>query len=339
MELYAAFDLHATNSLLGIVDKDGRRLFKKKLCNDSQLILEVLRSRKEQIVGIAVESTFNWYWMVDALMEQGYRVHLANPSGIQRYEGLKHADDQDDAFWLAELLRLGILPEGYIYPKEERPVRDLLRKRGHLVRIRTSLILSLQNIVARNYGLRLKVNDVKRLKENRVGPLLEGNDDLALAGMVSKETIDYLTRKIHQIERTIEGRVELKEPYRNLLTLPGVGKVLGLTIMLETGPIGRFAKVGNYVSYSRKVSTKWTSNGKKKGKGNKKNGNRYLAWAFSEAAELARRYDRGARAYYNRKMQKTNFMVAHSALAHKLARAAQFIMRDRVVFKPEKLFG
>jgi len=338
MELYAAFDLHASNSFLGVIDEQGRRVFKKKVYNDRELVLDILRPHKEHIVGIVVESTYNWYWMVDALMEEGYRVHLANPSEIQKYEGLKHADDEHDAFWLAEMLRLGILPEGYIYPKQERPVRDLLRKRGHLVKIRTSLILSLQNIITRNCGIRLNVNDVKRLRENRVTPLLEENDDLALAGMVSKETIDFLTHKIRRIERTIQGKIQLKEPYRYLLTLPGVGTVLALTIMLETGPISRFAKVGNYVSYARKVSTKWTSNGKKKGKPNKKNGNRYLAWAFSEAAELARRYNSQARAYYNRKMQKTNFMVAHSALSHKLARAAYYIMKDQVPFKPEQLF-
>jgi transposase len=193
-------------------------------------------------------------------------------------------------------------------------------------------------MIMRNYGRRLRVNDVKRLREDRVSPLFEGNDDMALAGMVSKETIDFLTRRIHTIERAVEGKVKLKEPYRYLLTLPGVGRILALTIMLETGPIGRFAKVGNYVSYCRKVSSQWTSNGKKKGKGNKKSGNRYLAWAYSEAAELGRRFDPKARAYYNRKMQKTNFMVAHSALSHKLARAAYFIMRDQAVFRPEKLF-
>jgi transposase len=118
-----------------------------------------------------------------------------------------------------------------------------------------------------------------------------------------------------------------------------VGKILALTIMLETGPISRFAKVGNYVSYCRKVSSQWISNEKAKGKGNKKNGNKYLAWAFSEAAELGRRYHSGARAYYTRKMQRTNFMVAHSALAHKLARAAYYIMRDQVPFSSEKLFA
>jgi transposase len=299
----------------------------------------VLHPHPKDLVGIVVESTYNWYWLVDALMEEGYPVHLANPSAIQKYSGLKHADDQHDAFWLAELLRLGILPEGYIYPKEERPIRDLLRKRGHLVRLRTSLIISLQNIVIRNCGLGLKVNDVKRLKEDRVSPLLEDNEDLALAGRVSKETIDFLTRQIRAIEWVVERKVQLKESYRYLLTMPGIGKILALTIMLETGPISRFAKVGNYVSYCRKVASHWESNGKAKGKGNKKNGNKYLAWAFSEAAELARRFDATARAYYDRKKQKSNFMIAHAALAHKLARAAYYILRDQVPFMPEKLFA
>ena len=101
----------------------------------------------------------------------------------------------------------------------------------------------------------------------------------------------------------------------------------------------RFEKVGNYASYCRKVSTRWTSNDKKKGKGNKKNGNKYLAWAFSEAAEFARRYDPQARAFYNRKLQKTNFMVAHSALAHKLARATYHVLKEQTPFMPEKLFA
>jgi transposase len=234
---------------------------------------------------------------------------------------------------------LGILPEGYIYPKEERPIRDLLRKRGHLVKLRTSLIISLQNIISRNCGMKLNANEVKGLKEDRVHPLLRDNEDLALAGKVSKEAIDFLTRQIRTIERVVEGRIELKSSYGYLLTLPGVGKILALTIMLETGPVSRFAKAGNYVSYCRKVSSHWTSNEKLKGSGNKKNGNRYLAWAFSEAAELARRYYPEPRAYYQRKMQKTNFMVAHSALAHKLARAAYYVMRDQVPFRPEKLFS
>lgn len=339
MKLYTAFDLHSSNSYLAIIDKTGRRVYKKKLANDPESILESLKPYKKDIVGIVVESTYNWYWLVDTLMDEGYKVHLANPSAIQQYSGLKYSDDQHDAFWLAEMLRLGILPEGYIYPKEDRPVRDLLRKRGHLVRLRTSLIISLQNIISRNCGFKLRVDHVKALRRDRVAPFLSRNEDLALAGAVSKEAIDFLTRKIKTIESVIEKRVELCEPYTYLLTIPGIGKILALTIMLETGPVSRFQKVGNYASYCRKVSSKWISNEKAKGKGNKKSGNKYLAWAFSEAAELARRFHDEPRAYYNRKMQRTNFMTAHAALAHKLARAAYYIMRDNVPFASEKLFA
>jgi len=114
---------------------------------------------------------------------------------------------------------------------------------------------------------------------------------------------------------------------------------LGLTILLETGPVGRFADVGHYVSYCRKVPSQWLSDGKRKGQGNRRNGNRYLAWAFSEAAELARRFHAEPRAYYQRKMAQTNAAVAHSALAHKLARVAYYILRDGVRYDPQKLFG
>lgn len=339
MGLYTGFDLHANNSYVGIINEDGRKEARRRLPNDPGLILQFLTPYKSDIVGVVVESTYNWYWLVDALMEDGYRVHLANTTAIQKYSGMKHSDDKDDAFWLAEMLRLNILPTGHIYPKDERPIRDLLRKRGHLVKLRTSLILSLQNIIDRNCGVRIKVNDIKRLKEDKVAPFMEANEDLALAGLVSKETIDFLTGKIRTLESFIENRSKLKDPYNHLLTIPGIGKILGLTIMLETGAIDRFEKVGNYASYCRKVATKWTSNDKKKGKGNKKNGNKYLAWAFSEAAEFARRYDQQARAYYNRKMQKTNFMVAHNALAHKLARAAFHVMKEQTPFMPERLFS
>ena len=221
MSLYAAFDLHAKSNHLGIVDQSGKRIMVKKLANEPSLILETLKPMKRRIVGIVVESTYNWYWLVDLLMESGYKVHLANPSAIQKYSGLKHADDVHDAFWLAEQLRLGVLPVGYIYPKEERPIRDLLRKRGHLVKLRTSLITSLQNVITRNLGFHVDVNDVKRLREDRISPLLGMNEDLALVGSASKETIDFLTRQIKRIEKVVEARAQLKESYRSDLSKNG----------------------------------------------------------------------------------------------------------------------
>jgi len=339
MKLYSAFDLHSNNSYLAIIDENGKRVFHQKVKNDPQLVVQILDPFKNDIEGIVVESTFNWYWMVDLLSDEGYEMHLANPTKIQQYSGLKHSDDKDDAFWLAEMLRLKILPEGYVYPKEQRPLRDLLRKRGHLVRLRTSLIVSLQNILARNIGDKMKTNDIKALKEDRVAPLLAGNDDISLAGRVSKEAIDSLTRQINAIEVAVEKKMALRKPYDLLLSMPGVGRILALTIMMETGPIGRFAKVGNYVSYCRKVPAGRFSNEKKKGTGNRKNGNKYLSWAYAEASELARRLDAESRAYYDRKRRQTNAPIAHSALAHKLARAAYHIMKEEVPFMPEKTFA
>ena len=213
MKLYTGFDLHSTNNYLAIVDKKGKRVYKKKLRNDPDNILTALMPHKDNIAGIVVESTYNWYWLVDLLMEEGYKVHLANPAGIQQYKGLKYSDDKHDAFWLAEMLRLGILPEGYIYPKEERPIRDLLRKRGHLVRLRTSLILSLQNTISRNNGFMMTVNDMKALKTDRVAPLLQHNEDLALVGKVSKESIDFFTRQIRTVETVVQKRMTLEDPY------------------------------------------------------------------------------------------------------------------------------
>jgi transposase len=234
---------------------------------------------------------------------------------------------------------LKILPEGYIYPKEQRPLRDLLRKRGHLVKLRTSLIVSLQNILARNVGKKMKTNALKALKVDQVTPLLAGNDDISLAGRVSKEAIDSLTRQIKAIEVVVEKKIDLRKPYDLLLSIPGVGRILALTIMMETGPIERFKKVGNYVSYCRKVPAGRFSNEKKKGSGNRKNGNKYLSWAYAEAAEIARRLDAEARAYHDRKRRRTNKPIAYGALAHKLSRAAFYIMRDGVPFMHEKAFA
>lgn len=339
MALYVGIDLHARNGVVAILDQDRTRISRKRLKNSLQDYLSHLEPYRSEIAGIAVESTFNWYWLVDGLMEAGYPVYLANPSAIQQYRGLKHSDDTHDAFWLAEMLRLKVLPQGYIYPKERRAVRDLLRTRCRLVRNRTSLILSLQNTLARNGGAKLTSAQIKAVRTDPVTPLLEKNEDLLLSGMAIKKAVDFLTKEIRDLEKEILKRADTEPSFGHLLTLPGVGKILALTILLETGPVDRFSGVGNYVSYCRKVPTSWTTNGKHKGRGNKKNGNRYLAWAFSEASEFARRYDRTCRSFFDRKAHKTNRMVAHQALAHKLARAAYFIMRDLVPYDESKLFN
>ncbi len=337
--LYAGIDLHSNNSHLAVLDQDDKRVYHKKLPNMADVLLAELEPFQDALSAVVVESTFNWYWLVDSLMEQQYHVLLANPAAMQQYKGLKHIDDKHDAFWLAHMARLGIIPQGYIYPKEERPFRDLLRKRGHLVRLRTSVINSLQGIISRNCGCSLGGNKIKQLRTNHVAPLLDGQEDLMLSGEVSKDVIDFLGQQIYRIEFLVLERIRLRKSFQCLQSIPGVGKILSLTIMLETGPISRFKKVGNFTSYCRKVPTSWTSNNKKKGKGNRKSGNKYLAWAFSEAAEYSRRHCDQARTFFNKKAARTNKSVAYSALAHKLARAAYYMMRDQVDFNPNKLFA
>lgn len=89
MKLYAAFDLHSSNSYVAVIDEGGKKILAKKLANDPEQILTALAPHRKKIAGVAVESTYNWYWLVDMLMAKGYEVHLANPAAIQKYRGYK----------------------------------------------------------------------------------------------------------------------------------------------------------------------------------------------------------------------------------------------------------
>ena len=335
MELYSGLDLHSSNTFIGILDTDFKRIFKKRVSNNLGLILQTLEPFKEQLKGLVVESTYNWYWLVDGLMDAGYnRVHLANPSAIKQYEGLKHSDDQHDAFFLAQLLILGILPQGYIYPKKDRPVRDLARKRMFLVKHKTAHILSLQSLIARCNGQRISSNQLRTLTGTDLEQLLK-QEHLVMCAQANLDSISFLKQQIHRLEKVINKQLKLSKQFKYLLTVPGIGQILAMTIKLEVGDIGRFAKVGNFTSYCRCAPTNRLSDGKSKGSGNRKNGNRYLSWAFSEAAQLGRRHNLAFRRYYDRKAAQTNTIVASRALSNKLARICYYIMRDQVAFRPE----
>jgi transposase len=338
MKLYGGIDLHSNNSVVALSDEEDKVVYRRRLANDLQLVLAELGSFADAIEGLVVESTYNWYWLVDGLMAAGYRVHLANTAAIVQYEGLKYANDESDACWLAKLLRLGLLPEGYIYPKEERPVRDLLRKRSQLVHQHTSHLQSIQNLMARNRGRSLGANQVRRLTYEEVDRLLP-DSDLALAVKSSLAVMGTLQSLIALLEKAAKARIRLRTEFKPLLTVSGIGQVLGLTIMLETGEISRFAKVGNYASYCRCVGSERISNGKRKGHGNKKNGNKYLAWAYIEAANFAVRYNPKIKSYYQRKCAQTNRIVAIKTVAHKLARACYYILRDQVPFDVNRAFS
>jgi len=236
------------------------------------------------------------------------------------------------------MYRLGILPEGYIYPKEHRAVRDLLRRRLLFVKHSTSHILSLQSTISRNLGLRMSGREIKKLKPEDIGGMFDC-PNLVLMANNSLAAINFLKKIILDIEKNVTSQVKMRKEFLMLLTIPGIGNILGLTINLEVGDIGRFPAVGDYSSYSRCVESKRLSNGKKKGENNKKNGNRYLAWAYVEAAQFARRYCVKAQSFYQSKAAKTKPVVAVKALSNKLSRASYYIMRDQVAFDEDKLFS
>ena len=337
MKLYCGIDLHSNNAYVVIIDQADRVVWKGRLPNDLALILEVLAGYREQLIGVVVESTFNWYWLVDGLMEAGYTVHLAHPNAMQQYRGLKFSNDRTDARWLAHVLRLGVLPKGHIYPREERGLRDLLRKRGRLVQQRTANLLSLQGIVHRNTGVRRSGRALRSTDPAELCGAL-GDANIVLAAQVTRRVIDCLAGEVQQLEREILRQIQPDPLFGLLKSLPGVGDILAPTIRLETGPIDRFASAGRYVSYCRAVGSRHLSNDKSKGQGNTKNGNRYLAWAWLEAATFAKRSYRPIRRFFDRKMARTHRVVALKAVAHKLARAGYYVMRDRVPFRIELAF-
>ena len=337
MKVCAGIDLHSSNNYIGIIDEKDQRLCQKRLPNRLDHVLQALEPFKESLEGVVVESTYNWYWMVDGLQEEGYRVHLANPSAIKQYEGLKHTDDKWDSFWLAHMKRLNILKEGYIYPKEERPVRYALRRRLLFVRHRTSHILSLQSAITRNLGYKMSSRDIKKLAQPDADQLFD-EPFLILAARNSIAAIRFLGERIKEIEKAVKSHMKLRPEFRYLLTMPGIGEILGLTIMLEVGDIRRFPKVSNYSSYCRCVKSVRESNKKKKGEGNRKNGNKYLAWAYVEAANFAIRSYPEFQSFYNYKKAKTKRIVAIKALSNKLARASCYAMRDQVPHNANHLF-
>ena len=191
-------------------------------------------------------------------------------------------------------------------------------------------------MITRNLGIHMSSREIKRLTGDESEHLF--NDPcLLLAARNNISIMKFLKEKIRLIEQSVLARVKLRKEFAPLLTLPGVGKILGLTIMLEVDTINRFAKVGNYSSYCRCVKSERISNGKKKGSGNTKNGNKYLSWAYVEAAHHAKRYPYAQR-FFQRKKAQTNDIVAVKALSNKLCRASYYVMRDQVPFDEEKLF-
>jgi len=337
-KVVAGIDLHSNNLVIGIMDQDGKRVGQKKLACDLKEVVNYLVPYKKRLEQVVVESTYNWYWLVDGLQALGYPVVLANPAAMEQYSGIKNAGDVNDAFFLAEQSRLKILPTGHIYDAQLRPVRDLLRRRLLLVHQRTALMLSFKSLYTRTTGREMTLGELKMLEIKDAQNLYEHPANQVIAGMQIKH-IEVLSESIAKIEKAVLASARELPFYCKLTSLPGVGKILGMTITMEVGDIKRFAGPGNFASYCRTVQAQRTSNSRKKGENNSKCGNKYLSWAFVEAANFARRYDEQCRTWYDRKAIKTSKIIATKALACKLAKAAWYLMSEQVDYDATRMFG
>jgi transposase len=331
-------DLHSNNVVIGVMDMDGKRVASRKLPCELKAVVKFLAPFKKRLEQVAVESTYNWYWLVDGLQALRYPVVLAHPAGMEQYNGIKHADDTNDAFFVAELLRLKILPTGHIYDAELRPGRDLLRRRLMLGHQRTALMLSFKSLYTRTTGQEMTLSELQGLEIKAAQDLYEHPANQLIAGMPIQQ-IEHRTERIAKIAQAVLSSARELPSYSKLGTLPGGGKIWGMTMTMEVGAIKRFADPGHFASYCRTVEAKRTSNHKQKGENNSKCGNKYLAWAFVEAANFARRYDEQCRKWLERKAAKTSTIIATKALAGKLAKAPWYLMAEGTEDDPKRMFG
>jgi transposase len=330
-EVYCGADLHGSNVVLSICTQDGKRIMERRVKSDLETVLNTLEPYQAQLANVVVESTYNWYWFVDGLREREVPVAMANPARLDSYSGVKETNDFTDARWLAELARLGVVPESYVYPRQPRAVRDLLRRRSLFVRQRTAQRNSLAAWRARHA--------VASKRSERIADIdaLDLDRFVLVEARMLLKAILRLSVLIEEIEKEVLGVLKPVQGYEQVLNVSGIGPILGMTIVLESGEFSRFASSARYASYCRTVRSRRTSNGKGKGRNNARNGNPYLAWAYSEAAHFAIRYDPRAKAWFERKKKRTNEPIAYKSLASKLAKAVWHLMQGEA-YEPERLF-
>ena len=341
MKFYCGIDLHATNSFLCVIDDKDKILLKEKLKNDLGTILYALESFSPR-PSVVVEATINWYWLVDGLQEAGFDVKLAHSMALYMITGAKVKTDRRDAFSLARLLRLDAIPEAYIYPKAKRPIRDLLRKRKQVVSLRANAYGALRRVLLQ-YGIYgCSQATIKSLTEKQLDQHLEHFATQAGCHL-EVQRIRFYSDQIKTLENIILSSVSDDQRFELLQTIPGVGKILALTILYESGDIDRFQSAKHFCSYARVVPGVAQSSGvSKRGRGSKQ-GNPHLKWAFCQAAALSVRYNTGIRKFRQRHLarrrSKAKKLVTLCIVAHKLAIASYNVLKNRVPFKQELMFG
>jgi transposase len=331
-QYYCGIDLHTKNMYVCILDQAGNILVHKNILASPRTLLEIIKPFQPDIV-IAVECIFTWYWIADLCQEESIPFVLGHALYMKAIHGSKTKNDKIDSHKIAVLLRGGMIPMAYVYPQEMRSTRDLLRRRMHFMYKRSELLSHIQNTRSQ-YNLP-EFNKCIARKRNRTG-ISEHFEDKSV-----RKSIELNLTLLKQYDNLLND-VELylvrhtKEHCPNdlyiLRTIPGVGKILSLVILYEIQDISRFQRVQNFSSYARLIKPKKESAGKIKGATNRKIGNAYLKWAFSEATLLLIREKQEIKDRHLILKNKHGKARSLAILSHKLGRTVYYMLKNKQAF-------
>ncbi|MFB3887675.1 MAG: IS110 family transposase [Thermodesulfobacteriota bacterium] len=338
-KFYCGIDLHTKKMYVCILDAEGNTRVHQNIKTDPEVLLKLLTPFREDIV-VAVECMFTWYWIANLCTQEGIPFVLGHALYMKAIHGGKAKNDKIDSHKIATLLRGGMLPQAYVYPSKMRATRDLLRRRNHFMRKRAELFAHIQNTRSQ-YNLPDPLGCIAK-PQNREG-IVQRFDDPSVQKSITAnlQIIQAYDRLLDQLEHDIIASAKEHDltSYALLQTIPGVGRILALVILYEIESIERFPSVQDFVSYCRLVKCLKESNGKKCGPSGKKIGNAHLKWAFSEASVLFLKGNEPGKKYLERLTRKHGKPKAPSILAHKLGRAAYFMLKNKEAFNQKKFLG
>ena len=335
---YCGIDLHVKTMYVCILDAAGQVLVHRNVPSTPEAFLEIVAPYREDLV-VAAECMFTWYWLADVCAAERITFVLGHALAMRAIHGGKAKNDKIDSFKIASLLRGGLLPQAYVYPAAMRSTRDLIRRRLHLVRKRGQLLAHIQNTRAQ-YNLPVFGRKLA-YKTNRVGVVAHFADPSVQKSIaVDLALIDQYDALIIDLELTIvrEAKRHNADAFHRLRSVPGIGKVLALTILYEIHDIARFDRVQEFASYARLVKCQKQSGGKTLGTSGAKMGNVHLKWAFSEAAVLFLRHTEGKKLIA--RIEKLHGKgKALSILAHTIGRAVFYMLSRGTMFSMEKFLA
>ena len=329
---YCGVGLHARSMYVCVVNQEGAVLLHRNLLCDPERFLSAIRPYREDLV-VGVECIFTWYWLADLCAKEGIAFVLGHALYLRAIHGAKAKNDRIDSHKLAMLLKGGLMPQAYVYPAKMRATRDLMRRRLHFVRQRGQLLAHIQM----TYHQYNRPSPGKRItyRSNRTG-VGEGFEDVSVTDSLAADLAltNHYEVVIQELEVAVlrQARGHDHNSFQLLRSIPGIGRVLALTILYEIDDIRRFERVQEFASYSRLVKCQQSSAGKVMGTSGARIGNAHLKWAFSEAAVLFLAKCPQGKQLFARIERKHGKAKALSILAHRIGRAAYFMLRNKRAF-------